>query len=360
MDPWMIDASSGEPSYGAQEVRLATSALLGPNGTPLGVRSGVKPSGGTVTDLSVLAQATPNMTVRVLPGSAIVQGASSSSQGAYIYTLDTTKTVTIAAAHPSQQRIDRICVRIRDSTVDTSGARDGDIVPVAGTAGGGVPSLPTDATYVELAQVTIPANAVNIGGAGQGTIADKRTFVASAGGVLYAPSSANLPAANTVPPGTIRYQGDVSTTAGRFSYSDGSNWLYLDTQGPRITAWAPQNNVAGTTTSTAYTDTLTGSTPVSVSFSVPGSGRVEITITADIVNASGRAYMSYRLSGGTTAAATDAWALMNAGTGTIRASTTYLHTGLDFGTIVTATLQHRATAGTATFDARRIHVTPVL
>lgn len=151
IDPWALEASAGTPAYSGQEVRLGTTLMSGnPAGGALGVRTGIRPS-GTGTDLQVAAQASPNMSVRVFAGCATIQGTASSLQGAYIYTLDTTTTLTIGAAHASLTRIDLIAVRIRDSTYDTSGARDGGLVVIAGTPGGGAPSLPIDATYWTLA-----------------------------------------------------------------------------------------------------------------------------------------------------------------------------------------------------------------
>lgn len=217
-DPWPIDAAAGAPSYGGFDLRLgAVAAFMTGNGAGIGTRSGVRPS-GSGTDLLVQAQVSPNMTVRVQPGVVVVQSISA-AQGAYTWALDAVKTLNIGAAAAST-RIDRILVRIRDANIDTSGARDGDVIVWPGTPGAGVPALPTDASYMEIAQVTVPSTAVNIGGGGgNGTIADLRPFTAAVGGVILC-TSATRPNATLVPLGQKIYETDTK----RWMFSDGTTW----------------------------------------------------------------------------------------------------------------------------------------
>jgi hypothetical protein len=167
----------------------------------------------------VQAQASPNMTVKVNPGIFIAQGQTSSTQGAYTWCLDTVTNLTISAAHATLARTDLIVVRIRDANIDTSGARDGNVIVITGTAGGGVPSLPTDATYNTIAQISVPAAVTNIGGGGGGTITDKRTFVAALGGVIPCLTAAKP---SPVPAGQLVYLTDATYSSARFNYFDGS------------------------------------------------------------------------------------------------------------------------------------------
>jgi hypothetical protein len=183
-DPWAIDNSGGLPAYSAQELRLATvTPYIVGNGASLGTRSGVR-LGGSGTELLVQAQASPNMTVKVNPGIFVAQGQTSSTQGSYTWCLDAVTNLTIAASHATLARTDLVAVRIRDANIDTSGARDGNVIVVTGTNGGGVPALPTDATYYTIAQISVPAAVTTIGGGGGGTITDHRTFVAALGGTV--------------------------------------------------------------------------------------------------------------------------------------------------------------------------------
>lgn len=219
IDPWIMDASGGAPAYGAQEIRLATVALTAGAGASLAARSGVRRS-GSETDLLVAAQGVPNMSVVVNTGTAVIQGTASTSQGAYLYALDAATTVAIGASHATLSRTDRVCVRIRDASVDSSGARDGGLVVIAGTPGAGTPAMPTDATYFELAQVAVPAAATNIGGGGgQGTIADKRVYTCTAGGKLTGTNAQRL-ALTGMPLG----QDFFETDTGRSYTWTGSAW----------------------------------------------------------------------------------------------------------------------------------------
>lgn len=214
-DTWAIEASAGAPAYSGQELRIGTVTpwCVG-DGTGLGVRSGVRQSGGG-TDLRVQAQSSPNMTVKVSPGVAVIQGASSALQGAYTYALDAVTNLTIGAAHASLTRVDRIAVRIRDSTFDTSGARDSGLVVIAGTPGSGTPALPVDATYYTLALVTVVAldTAINTG-----DITDQRTNFAAVGGTIQCTSATRPASPNT---GQRIWESDTAL----FLWWDGSGWV---------------------------------------------------------------------------------------------------------------------------------------
>lgn len=218
-DPWAIDASGGLPAYSAQEARILSTApfVAGSSSGALTVRGGIRQTGNS--DLRVLAQASPNMTVKINPGTCVVQGAISSTQGPYCWALDSVTNATVAASHATLDRTDLVCVRIRDANVDTSGARDGGIIVITGTAGGGVPAIPTDASYLLLAQISVIHAVTSIT---SGAITDKRTFTAGVGGVIYSNGTTDEGAANTVAPGQPTYRSDLGVAARR--YSDGTNW----------------------------------------------------------------------------------------------------------------------------------------
>lgn len=218
VDPWAIDASGGLPSYSGGELRLSTvTPFVAGTGTSLGVRSGVRLS-GSGTDLLVQAQTSPNMTVKVNPGVLVVQGSISGTQGAYTYTLDATTNVTISAAHATLDRTDLIVIRVRDANVDTSGGRDGAPIVITGTAGGGVPSLPTDATYFLLAQISVVHAVSSIT---SGAITDKRQYTAALGGVIPCDSNTQ-PSAGSVAPHQLAYRTDL----GVFQAVQSSAWRY--------------------------------------------------------------------------------------------------------------------------------------
>jgi hypothetical protein len=222
VDPAFIDASAGAPAYSGSDLRLGLiTPMYAGAGSSLGVRTGIRPS-GSGTDLLVQAQSSPNMTVKVNTGSMIVQGAISGTQGAYTWTLDTLTNLTISAAHATLARTDLIAVRIRDATVDTSGQRDAAVIVITGTAGGGTPSLPTDATYVTIAQIAVGAAVTTIV---SGNITNVRTFTSALGGCIPC-TSTTRPTATAVPAGQLIYETDTR----RYHFSDASTWRLVGGQ----------------------------------------------------------------------------------------------------------------------------------
>lgn len=348
-DPWPIEASSGSPAYSGQELRNETVVpFVAGAGASLGVRSGVRPS-GSGTDLLVQAQSSPNMTVKVNIGVIVVQGTISATQGAYCWALDATKNLTIGASHATLDRTDLICVRVRDANVDTSGSRDGDVVVVPGSNGGGVPALPTDASYVTIAQIAVVHAVTTIT---SGAITDRRPFTAAVGGVIVC-TVATLPA--SAMPGQLAFCTDQSTTTTRWRYWDGAAWQYLHPVGPGITA-----TVTGATTSTTSTTYADTTTVASVAFVAPASGVVEVTVNANQFNStSNYTFTAFRLSGAGTYAANDNDAAWTFGTGAMRSEASTVVTGLTPGGSYTATMQHAVIAGTGTYGPRRIIVKPL-
>ena len=203
IDPWSLNASGGALAYSAAEMRLGTVVpFVAGAANAIGARSGVRYSGAT-SDLQVQAQTTPDMTVKVLPGVAIIQGSTNSGQGAYTWVLDATTNLTISAAHASLTRKDLIVARVRDADIAGNSAnRDGPPpVVVTGTPGAGTPALPTDGSYLTLAEVTVsPSPDVTITA---GDIADRRVFTAALGGCI--PWSGSAPA--NMPP--MQLNGDI-------------------------------------------------------------------------------------------------------------------------------------------------------
>lgn len=290
IDPFLLDAQSGTPVYGAQELRLGVTALIAGAGNSIGARSGVRRS-GSETDLLVAAQTTPNMTVQVYAGQAVVQGATSTAQGAYIYTLDTATTVTIGASDPSLTRYDRLCIRIRDAAIDTSGAADGGIVVITGTPGGGVPTLPTSATYYELARVTVPGGAANIGGGGgQGFITDMRNYTCAAGGRLTGTSAARVALAG-MPPGQSYFETDTGKV---YTWSG--------------TTWAADAVTTVATKTASYTLVDTDGTVLA------NGSSITITLPAAASAGTGRAYTVKNINATTLTVASNGGTIDNAAT----------------------------------------------
>jgi hypothetical protein len=117
----------------------------------------------------------------------------------------------------------------------------------------------------------------------------------------------------------------------------------------------------GTTTSTAYTDTLTSASTLSVNFTAPPSGKVVVALGCAIASIpSANSYFAFRLSGASTRAASDTDSVHTAVAQYTPGSRLVLCSGLTAGGAYTATAQHRTSVGTSTawFRERSIVVMP--
>lgn len=147
-------------SYSAELDRRVISSFGVPaGGGSLSSRSGVLP--GVGGELAVTALGTPNMSVNVASGTALVSGTFSGTQGTYLVTNDGTVNISIGAANASQPRIDIIVFEVLDSSYSGS-SNLAQLRVVAGTpASSPVPAV-TPASSIVLAQVRVNANATSI------------------------------------------------------------------------------------------------------------------------------------------------------------------------------------------------------
>ncbi len=125
------------------------------------------------------------------------------------------------------------------------------------------------------------------------------------------------------------------------------------------------DTVAGTTTSTSFTGTLTGTTAKTLAFIAPPSGKIAVTVSAEIALNSATGLPAYAtiaaaLSGaaGVQAATDNKAAFIYATAANTRSglSRRALFTGLTAGQAGLVTLQHRVTASTGTFNFRTIDI----
>ncbi|HLL69025.1 MAG TPA: hypothetical protein VK453_25420 [Micromonosporaceae bacterium] len=277
-DPWALDASVNVPAYTGQELRLGTvSPVFAGSTNPLGVRSGVKGTAAQ-TDLLVQAQSTPNMTVKVNPGMAVIQGSSTSAQGAYSYALADVTTLTIAASHVSLVRKDLIVARVRDALV-IGNDRDGPPpVVIAGTPGGGTPALPADGSYVTLAEVNVGAGVSSIT---SGNVADRRPFAAALGGSI--PWIGTAP--TSMPPGQLNADITVPTATVPYHFNGTTNLRLADATNAVTHIYSKRRvsgNFAAVTGATAVTQFSKGvALAVSTAYRVTVNARVISTVTND-------------------------------------------------------------------------------
>lgn len=168
----------------ADELRRADSTIF--------TRSGIVRA--TDTALGVYVSGADVVTIQ--PGPVVIPCNAPGGAGYYRFALPAAVTGALAARNATNPRIDLVVARQMDTDVVAAhGAYTGriEVLPGAPSATPSVPALPDLA--VELARITIPA-----AGGGAATVDSTfRTYAVTAGGILYVPTSARLPAAASRP-----------------------------------------------------------------------------------------------------------------------------------------------------------------
>jgi hypothetical protein len=299
------------------------SDTLGPIRPRGGVRRSPYPIGGNGSPLLVAAQATPNMTVAVNPGTVYIPA--TGGLGVYEWTLDAVTNVTIQPAHATLNRIDLVVARIVDNGDATSTA---DVVAIQGTAAAtpSAPALP--ANSFALAQVTVGAAVTSVTNA---NIADSRAYTAALGGTSY----------SAAPPGAVMA---VDSTGGFYTIA-----------------------------TIAWTSTFGGGgSVVSQAFTAAPSGKAKVTVSALMFND------RVHLTGGSTFYITKLNAVVTGPSGFNRApvdvesaksvftsaaygqsTASFIVSGMTPGGIYTATLQGSIGDGTGSYLDRKLIVEPV-
>lgn len=219
---WLENADN----HNAVDYRTMLASLVGGS-------SGVAAGG----HLQVSPRPTPNMSVDVAPGGVFVASTRSAAQGVYHAYNDGTINVPIAAADPTNPRIDRIVVQVRDEAQDPALTQnDVRVTVVQGTpaASPSAPAVPF-ADYVILAEVRVNAAATSITLA---NITDRRARASIAGGTQVVTSSTR-PASPSQ--GQQIYEADTD----RILIFNGGDWV-----GKGI-RWAATNILVGSNPSTA-------------------------------------------------------------------------------------------------------------
>jgi hypothetical protein len=129
------------------------------------------------TEFQVTASVPPAMTVSVGAGMAFVQGASSATQGVYTVVNDSSFTLAVSAANPSNPRIDLVVLEVLDQAYSGS-SNLAQVRVLAGTPATN-PAPPTaTGSFIALAQIQVPANASAVTSA---NITDLRPFSTALG-----------------------------------------------------------------------------------------------------------------------------------------------------------------------------------
>lgn len=186
----------------------------------------------------VTAQGSPNLTVNVSTGRALVTGTQATDQGVYVCYNDATKVLDIAAGHATLVRNDLIALTVKDGEFAAfPGGVTTVVQVVAGTAGAGDPALPADS--LRLARVTVPALAATITNA---MITNLAKHAGQTGGVLPVDSDADV--ANIV----NKKNGDLFVTLDK-------GRLYVHRQGVTVPAIGAAAEVQRDTTNQVIPNT---------------------------------------------------------------------------------------------------------
>lgn len=166
------------------------------SGTAVGVLGGV--IGGAGLNVGVSS----GMNITVQPGSFVAPNSGTPTAGAYVSTLSSQATLTVATSDPVNPRIDIVTATIVDNGDDTS---FGEVQIITGTAAPSptAPSLP--ANSILLAQIAVGAAVTSIV---SGNISDQRPFTTATGGVLVA------------------VKGDVTGYTGQLAFDKASGSFY--------------------------------------------------------------------------------------------------------------------------------------
>jgi hypothetical protein len=256
----------GTYTYAASLQRLSLAALTASGGA-LTARAGVRPG-----DLLVAAHGTPNMTVDVAAGFALVQ-ATSAVGGLIPIANNGSLSVTVSAANATYARIDLIVARFKDEedSTATTGNALATIEIVTGTpsASPAVPTTPANALV--LAQLAVAANATTIT---SGNVADKRVYTAALGGAVVC-TSTTRPTGGQLVPGLLIFETD--TGASRFY--DGAQWRGGITQ--EISVTGGYYVISGTTVATLCSYVIPAQ-PVPVIVRMRNYAVIDKTVATDV------------------------------------------------------------------------------
>ncbi|WP_175409938.1 hypothetical protein [Streptomyces sp. TRM64462] len=210
-----------------EDTRLATSALLTPNGE-LTSRQGIVPGGFALTGVSAMQCA-------VGTGRAVVQGAA--HQGAYLVAVTEPETLTVADGDPSYPRIDSVVLDVEDHPYDGSGTTGAAVRLVQGTPAAAPVAPPKPDSAIPLYDITVRAGAsAGNGGIDWATaVANKRYPTAALGGIVPAIGFDGL------------YAGQYRDAGGRLERWNGTAW----TAYPPVPQWRDWTPVWTTATGAA-------------------------------------------------------------------------------------------------------------
>lgn len=225
-------------------------------------------------DLAVAQNGTPNMSVNIASGRAVVFGDDSADQQLYHIWNDATVNKTISAADPTNPRRDLVIAEVRD-TLFGGAANDWRLSVVTGTpaASPADPSVPN--TALVLARVAVAAGATSVTNA---NITDLRARAGAVGVSDVICTSTTRPASPFV--GMKIYETD---TAKALVYAGAtSGW-----SPPWNLSWGRQASVVVTADTGSIVGTIVDITGATVSWTAVAGRRYKATFKAEVSSSVG-------------------------------------------------------------------------
>lgn len=231
--PWAIHGQS----HSAEIARSAVAAIFGVPVAAHTTAASVTTAGGGhgvtgSTDLAVSQNGTPNMSVNVAAGRALIRAGHTGNitSGCYSFLNDATVNLVISAADATYARYDLVIAQVRDTNYGEAAA-DARITVVTGTplSTPADPSLTSYPNCLVLARIQVDAGATSIVTA---KITDLRTRAYAAGGTAIVARAADLPTGSSLYPGLVAFAVAELT---EYLY-DGTGWIVMR-EPPQ--AWTP-------------------------------------------------------------------------------------------------------------------------
>lgn len=233
-----------------------------------------------------------NMQLDIAAGVAVLTGDNAAGQGRYLIRDDAadTEAVTISTANPTNPRIDRVGIQLRDPSEGGASGRDAIFSVVTGTAAASPSAPAAPDSFLTLALVAVAAGATSITNA---NITDSRTHATLVHDVV----GANAVDTASITDGAVT-AAKFSSTALDMSWTNlayGTDWGTPDTSFQRMQYTKQGNTVhiwggmkySGTTGVTTLGTLPSGYRPAAgfsvAAFGVDDTDRCEIQSDGDIV-----------------------------------------------------------------------------
>lgn len=244
----------------ARDIRVGLlSAIFQANSTGVFPRDGVLMGIGSTGALKVNAQGSPDQTVKIGRGAAII---SRTGQGPYLFFNEVDQNITMPAASGANTRYDIVCAAVFDKGNFVGDALHGPQFWVeSGSLGGGVPATP--AGMIKLAEVFRAINDNTI----SAEIVDKRMSTVVAGAVRMLG-----PGDSTSDPGILL--GELRDTNATIERWNGSAWVALGD-------YASQRYIGSVTRGSNLTYVTGGTVGDAITFVPKANYRYKLSLSGD-------------------------------------------------------------------------------